>query len=250
MRLFRRPPQSPLPSNKPLPQGSVLCLDIDGVCAPFGSNLRFIRARRTRDFVALPTHAAEHFHPALPQRLAELARAFTHVAWVSSWQRNCAAFAAGAGIKFAAQWPYLPSSDPSDETDLRGRGNRRFGRTLRLQRPPPHPQPAQRMPLMTSRERPVNQPYFATTLFRAIIRPIRPVAHPRRTAPWSPCIPYWKARTSAGSIPAIAPPGKRPESPSGKHRSTGAHSTSTPTSDSDSQRRGNSGIGFGDQQRR
>ena len=32
---------------------------------------------------------------------------------------------------------------------------------------------------MTSRERPVNQPYFATTLFRATIRPIRPCFAPR-----------------------------------------------------------------------
>ena len=111
-----------------LPQGSVLCLDIDGVCAPFGSNLQFHSRAPHPGFVALPTHPAEHFHPALPQWLAGLARAFTLVAWVSSWRRNRAAFAAGAGIKFAAQWPYLPSSDPSDETDLTGRGDLPWGK--------------------------------------------------------------------------------------------------------------------------
>ena len=51
--------------------------------------------------------------------------------------------------------------------------NRRFARPFRLQRPPPHPQRAQRTPLKTSPERPVNQPYFATIPFRAVIRPIR-----------------------------------------------------------------------------
>ena len=51
--------------------------------------------------------------------------------------------------------------------------NRRFARPFRLQRPPPHPQRAQRTPPKTSPERPVNQPYFATIPFRAVIRPIR-----------------------------------------------------------------------------
>ena len=51
--------------------------------------------------------------------------------------------------------------------------NRRFARPFRLQCPTPHPQRAQRTPLKTSPERPVNQPYFATIWFRAVIRPIR-----------------------------------------------------------------------------
>ena len=51
--------------------------------------------------------------------------------------------------------------------------NRRFARPFRLQRPPAHPQLAQRTPLKTSPERPVNQPDFATIPFRAVIRPIR-----------------------------------------------------------------------------
>ena len=54
--------------------------------------------------------------------------------------------------------------------------NRRFARPFRLQRPPPNPQRAQRAqrtPPKTSPERPVNQPYFATIPFRAVIRPIR-----------------------------------------------------------------------------
>ena len=49
-------------------------------------------------------------------------------AWISSWRRNCAAFAVDAGMEVAARWPYLPSSDPSDETDLTGRGELPWGK--------------------------------------------------------------------------------------------------------------------------
>ena len=31
-------------------------------------------------------------------------------------------------MPFAARWPYLPSSDPSDETDLTGRGELPWGK--------------------------------------------------------------------------------------------------------------------------
>ena len=50
---------------------------------------------------------------------------------------------------------------------------RRCARPFRLQRPPPHPQPAHRTPLTTSHERSFNQSYIATIPFRAVIRPIR-----------------------------------------------------------------------------
>ena len=50
---------------------------------------------------------------------------------------------------------------------------RRCARPFRLQRPPPHPQPAHRTPLTTSHERSFNQSYFAIIPFRAVIRPIR-----------------------------------------------------------------------------
>ena len=120
--------QSPIPPQKPLPEGSVLCLDIDGVCAPKGENLRFHSRAPHPGFVALPSHPAVHMHPALPKWAAELAQAFTHVAWISSWRRNSAMFALDAGMKFAADWPYLPSSDPSDETDLTGRGDLPWGK--------------------------------------------------------------------------------------------------------------------------
>ena len=126
--MLGRKRKSPLPSKKPLPEGSVLCLDIDGVCAPFGQNLRFHSRAPHPGFVALPSHPAAHVHPALPKWASELAQAFTHVAWISSWRRNCASFATGAGIPFAARWPYLPSSDPSDETDLTGRGELPWGK--------------------------------------------------------------------------------------------------------------------------
>ena len=125
MKLSRK---SPLPSQRPLPEGTVLCLDIDGVCAPQGQNLRFHCRAPHPGFVALPSHAAVHMHPALPLWASELAAAFTHVAWISSWRRNCAVFAVGAGMKFAAKWPYMPSSDPSDETDLTGRGDLPWGK--------------------------------------------------------------------------------------------------------------------------
>ena len=105
-----------------------MCLDIDGVCSPRGQNLRFHVRAPHPGFLTLPTHTAVHFHPSLPQWVTELAEAFTHVAWVSSWRRNCAVFARGAGMKFAMKWPYLPSSDPSDETDLTGRGDLPWGK--------------------------------------------------------------------------------------------------------------------------
>ena len=120
--------KSPIPRQKPLSKGSVLCLDIDGVCSPRGQNLRFHCRAPHPGFVTLPSHSVIHAHPALPKWAAELAQAFTHVAWISSWRRNCAKFAAGAGMQFATRWPYLPSSDPSDETDLTGRGQIPWGK--------------------------------------------------------------------------------------------------------------------------
>ena len=120
--------KSPFPASKPLPKGTVLCLDIDGVCSPRGENLRFHCRAPHPGFRTLPTHTAVHVHPSLPQWAAELADAFTHIAWVSSWRKNCAVFARGAGMTFAAKWPYLPSSDPSDETDLTGRGELPWGK--------------------------------------------------------------------------------------------------------------------------
>ena len=117
--------KSRMPRSQPLPKGSVLCLDIDGVCAPFGQNLRFHSLAPHPGFVSLPTHAATHVHPALPQWAEELAQAFAHVVWISSRQENCALFAAGAGMPFAAEWPYLDLFDSSDET---GRGYLPWGK--------------------------------------------------------------------------------------------------------------------------
>ena len=78
--MLRYVPRSPLPAKKPLLPGTVLCLDIDGVCSPRGQNLRFHVRAPHRGFLTLPTHKAVHFHPSLPQWAAELAEAFTHVA--------------------------------------------------------------------------------------------------------------------------------------------------------------------------
>ena len=43
-------------------------------------------------------------------------------------EENCAVFAKGAGMTITAKWPYLPSSDPTDETDLTGRGDLPWGK--------------------------------------------------------------------------------------------------------------------------
>ena len=102
--------ESPIPSERPLPEGSVLCLDIDGVCAPIGQNLRFHCHAPHPGFVVLPRQPVVQVHPALPKWARELADAFDHVAWISSWNTRCADFAVDAGISFAASWPYLPGA--------------------------------------------------------------------------------------------------------------------------------------------
>ena len=102
--------ESPIPSRRPLPEGSVLCLDIDGVCAPIGQNLRFHCHAPHPGFVVLPRQPVVQVHPALPKWARELADAFDHVAWISSWNTRCARFAVDAGMAFPAQWPYLPGA--------------------------------------------------------------------------------------------------------------------------------------------
>ena len=100
------PPDSPIQSEI-VTKGSVLCLDIDGVCSPLGQNPRFNIFGPHPGFVAPPQRRNVPFHPALPNWLAELDRAFTHVAWISSWGRGCAAFAEFARVDFAVRWPFL-----------------------------------------------------------------------------------------------------------------------------------------------
>ena len=98
------------------------------MCAPLGENLRFHRRAPHPGFVRLPRYPFVHVHPALSQWTSELADAFDQVAWISSWRRECAEFALEANMKFGARWPYLPSTDPSDETDLEGRGELPWGK--------------------------------------------------------------------------------------------------------------------------
>ena len=117
-----------LPAQKPLAPGTVLCLDIDGVCSPKAQNLRFHARAPQPGFVTHMSHPAVHFHPALPKWLTELADAFTHIVWISAWGRECATYAIGAGLPSAVRWPYLPSSDPSGETGLTGRGDLPWGK--------------------------------------------------------------------------------------------------------------------------
>ena len=100
------PAQSSL-QTEVLPKGSVLCLDIDGVCAPLGRTLRFQCDAPPPGFVVKPPRPDVPFHPAVPKWLAELERAFTHVVWISSWGINCAAFAEHVGADFATRWPFL-----------------------------------------------------------------------------------------------------------------------------------------------
>ena len=56
-------------------------------------------------------------HPALPTWMAELEQAFTHCAWVSSWQERCVWFASSARLGGAADWPYIM---PVDEPPVPG----------------------------------------------------------------------------------------------------------------------------------
>ena len=100
------PPQAPLQSE-PLPYGTVLCLDIDGVCAPLGRNPRFNPHGPPPGFVARPPRLDVPFHPDVPKWLGELARAFDHVVWISSWGRSSAEFVEHAGVDFAARWPSM-----------------------------------------------------------------------------------------------------------------------------------------------
>ena len=102
--------ESPIPSRAPLPEGSVLCLDIDGVCSPIGQNLRYHCHAPHAGFVPLANQEVVQVHPALPTWAAELADAYDHVAWISTWNTRCAGFAVDAGMAFAADWPYLPGA--------------------------------------------------------------------------------------------------------------------------------------------
>lgn len=104
---------SALPAG-PLSGGPVLCLDIDGVASPLGQNNRYDLHAPTAGFV--PVAGAGHtmqVHPALPAWIGELEQAFAHCAWVSTWRESCRRFAGCAGLKGAAEWPYLmPVNDP------------------------------------------------------------------------------------------------------------------------------------------
>lgn len=111
------PPDSPIQSDV-LTKGSVLCLDIDGVCSPLGQNPRFNIFGPHPGFVAPPQRDVP-FHPALPNWLVELDRAFTHVAWISSWNRRCGWFASRTGADCAVGWPYLPPPEPANRDKSR-----------------------------------------------------------------------------------------------------------------------------------
>ena len=92
----------------PLSGGPVLCMDIDGVSAPTGTNARFDAFAAPQGFVRFDVDDFPlNVHPALPDWFDELSDAYTHCAWVSSWGQECARFARGAGLCNGAAWPYL-----------------------------------------------------------------------------------------------------------------------------------------------
>ena len=117
------PPRSPLQAEV-LPNGSVLCLDIDGVCAPLGQNSRFNIFGPHPGFVVKPPRIDVPVHPAMPIWLKELDRAFTHVVWISTWNVRCAGFASKFGADFAVNWPYLPNIEPQPHNALSWRTRR------------------------------------------------------------------------------------------------------------------------------
>ena len=108
---------SELPAG-PLSGGPVLCLDIDGVASPLGQDNRYNLHGPTPGFVPVP--GAGHtmqVHPALPAWIGELEQAFAHCVWVSTWRKSCRRFAERAGLKGAADWPYIM---PVDEPPVPG----------------------------------------------------------------------------------------------------------------------------------
>ena len=100
--------EAPLPSNRPLPPGSVLCLDIDGVCAPIGQNLRFHCHAPHPGFLPQGRRdSVVQFHPALPRWAGRLADAYDHVSWISTWGTRAGRFAGDAKLEGAQSWPCL-----------------------------------------------------------------------------------------------------------------------------------------------
>ena len=115
-------PQSDSPDSRP--QGSrpqrgrierypLLCLDIDGVCAPIGQNPRFHCHGPPPGFV--DCGMSVQMHPAVPGWLAEMEAAFASVCWISSWEANCNLFAEELGLRSALEWTHIDGWSARDE---------------------------------------------------------------------------------------------------------------------------------------
>ena len=93
----------------PLGAGPVLCMNIAGAI------MTVTQRTRTAGFVnVLYKNRRLSLHPGLQDWFAELEAAYTHCAWTSGLQKNCAAFADSAGLHQARAWPYLASHSPRD----------------------------------------------------------------------------------------------------------------------------------------
>ena len=100
----------------------LLCLDIDGVCAPIGQNPRFHCHGPPPGFV--DCGMSVQMHPAVPGWLAEVEAAFESVCWISSWEANCNLFAEQLGLRSALEWTHI------DGRSARDKANTGIGRKL------------------------------------------------------------------------------------------------------------------------
>ena len=113
------------PESKPQTQRigryPLLCLDIDGVCAPIGQNPRFHCHGWPPGFV--DCGMSVQIHPALPRWVGELEVTFETICWISSWAYRCSRFAESAGLPSAMTWDYV-------DTDLSAEAQTGIGRKL------------------------------------------------------------------------------------------------------------------------
>ena len=109
------------PQTQRIGRYPLLCLDIDGVCAPVGQNPRFHCHGWPPGFV--DCGRSVQIHPALPRWVDELEAAFETVCWISSWKKICNLFAERAGLPSAMTWAYV-------DTDLAVDAQTGIGRKL------------------------------------------------------------------------------------------------------------------------
>ena len=109
------------PQTQRIGRYPLLCLDIDGVCAPVGQNPRFHCHGWPPGFV--DCGRSVQIHPALPRWVGELEVTFETICWISSWAYRCSRFAESAGLPSAMTWDYV-------DTDLSAEAQTGIGRKL------------------------------------------------------------------------------------------------------------------------